>query len=658
MSKKLSKAENYDLNLNKFRYTLFFYFEQLLLCPAVIYTLTVVFLCETTVFFMYMRANISQSYILQYLNTLLLHSFFWIFYAFVYIADKLIHIGIFGHTGQVWLTKQLAQSHITYTQSQVILHNFFTKFLNHWQIYVSLTASTGYVATSIFFAAHGNFEKDNILRGTKIKNLGKIKNIYKFIHKNENKHTFIAGTTGAGKTQTFLNIMSHAFKKDEKQSVRNIIFDLKGDFFCTFYNDYKGDKIVNIFDKRSLKWDFLKDVRDVADLDVLVETFIRSTSASANAQQTGTDQFFAMKSKQFLRDIFAELIKHNFTEAQMVAGRTLALLDEQERMEVKDSCDTNMIKVLKKHKQGASDRAFADTLATVRNAIDFFYFLKFTQKNDGFTINDYLNNNKYRNLYVTVPPDKLDASRQFLSALLEMLLLRMSSLPNTNKLRFRIFIDELSNFTRIPRLINSLNFLRSKGIAIYISTQSFSSLRGSYTQEEIASMLNACNNIIILKLIDAYSTKTASTLIGQRQIIRADKNQFSTPGESKIDGFTLQQHTVTENAVLDSEIASLGINKNYTEFFAYLNNEWCKGKLKLWFMNNKTNDCLYVLPNAMFNVQNKEGQQQKQDSTLDIKEQKEVKKQAQKQHEQEKEEQEYEEKHKENIEDIDIFNLR
>lgn len=660
--RKLSKAESYDLTLNRFRYALYFYFEQLFLCPLVIYVITVIFLYELTAFYAYMH-NV------QYNLNLLLDTIAWIIYGVLLVLVKIAHAGLFGHSAQIWLAKQLA-GHITYAQALTMLSDYFKKSFGHWQIHASLALSTFYVIETMFFAKlGGEHEKDIVLRGVKIKNLGKIKNIYKFIRKNENKHTFVAGTTGAGKTQTFLNIMNYAFAEDEKRGVRNIIFDLKGDFFCRFYNDYKGDRIINVFDERSLRWDFLQDVRDRADLDVLCTSFVRSVSSAANTVTTGTDEFFSMRAKQFLRDIFTVLKQHNFTESQMVAGRTLDLLDNQESMSITNSLEADLIKVLKKHKQSSSDRAFADTLATVRNATDFLYYFRHTQGKDGFTIIDYLNTYKYRNLYITVAPDKLEASRQFLSSFLEMLLLRMSSLPNTNKLRFRIFIDELSNFTRIPKLVNSLNFLRSKGIAIYISTQSFSALRSNYTQEEIASMLNACNNIVILKLIDTYSTKTASALIGQRQVIRADKNQFSTPGESKIDGFTLQQHTVTENAVLDSQIAALDVHKKelplirsaYTDFFGYFNNKWHKGMLKLQRYGNEE-ECNCFLPNAALTEELKEKnekQEQHTDGSLDIEEQKEVKKQAQKQqHEQEQEQEQKEQEHEENIEDIDIFNLR
>lgn len=643
--KKLSRAENYDLTLNKIRYNTYFYIEQLFLCPLTIYIITVIFLDEIVAVHYYYSYHERVIYI----NKLLYDSFMWIFVAIIEFVIKLIHANVFGTHAHAWLVKQLSLSHTTYQQTIITFQKHLKQMFAHWQIHVSLILSSIYVASSIVMSFLNNHEKEEVLRGTTIKDVGKVKNIYKYIRDNENKHTFVIGTTGAGKTQTFLNIMKHAFTYDKRHNnyVKNIIFDAKGDFLCRFYND-REDAIINIFDQRTLRWDFLKDTETLADVDELASAFVYS-----NAQQitrTGTDEFFSSRAKQFMRDVFILLKQHNFTQTQVVATCILELLEKQDKIKLDPVCPF-LYKIIEKYKATSSDRSYADLIATVSNAVDFLRYIKFMSNNDDFVIKDYLHTANYRNIYITLSAQHRSACEQFNSVFLRMLLLKLMSLNDVNYVRFRIFIDEFSMFSRIPDIADALNFLRSRGVALYLSTQSFSKLRSSYTQEEISSIINACNNIVIFKLIDTYSAKTASELIGQRQVLRADKNQFSTPGDSSIDGFSLQQHTITENALLDSEIRDL----KPLSFYAYLRNEWVKGILKLTKLQQKQN-CKFFIDRRDFFIFDDEDKED--DSKKDTK-QRSIEEQAQEQETQQTQDEQKEQKEQEqNVEDIDIFNLR
>ena len=160
-----------------------------------------------------------------------------------------------------------------------------------------------------------------------------------------------------------------------------------------------------------------------------------------------------------------------------------------------------------------------------------------------------------------------------------MLLLKLAALPNVKSqkdVRIRIWIDELANLSRIPHLAEILSFIRSKGVAIYLSTQSLEGLKRVYEEYEIKDILNNCSNLFCFSVNDEYTATIISKLIGEQQIEVPLKNSFSTPKVSNIDGINLTHTRSTEYAVLPSEIMAL----EDLEFYAKLRKSWYKGKLK------------------------------------------------------------------------------
>ena len=148
-----------------------------------------------------------------------------------------------------------------------------------------------------------------------------------------------------------------------------------------------------------------------------------------------------------------------------------------------------------------------------------------------------------------------------------MLLLKMQSLRNTQHVKYRIFIDELSVLQRINMLSDTLNFARSRGIALYLATQSLSSLRKNYTAEELHSITNATNTLFIFRVNDEYTATSLSHTVGYAEIERRTKNQYTTPGIGAIDGFALNTHVENELAVLPSELQALKDLEFYVRFF-------------------------------------------------------------------------------------------
>ena len=396
-----------------------------------------------------------------------------------------------------------------------------------------------------------------ILRGIRVYKMGKVKDLGRLIKpKDESKHVIVIGTTGSGKTQAMTNIM-----KNRIQSAKNIIFDTKGDFLERFFK--KGiDSVLNPLDIRSSRWNFMYDIEDKADIDLLASSFIPSHQDDKNRYFTDNA---ALILSSFFEFLYKKGIKDNSEIRKVVED------------EIFHKSDSGILKDLTSNLNVGSSVSLADTLSTLRVNLSFMKILGYEPKsNPEFSINKWINSDANSNLYITVPQDKISTTENFNAAFFSVLFAKLMARKDRKDVDIKIFIDELANIGTIRNLDKALSFLRSKGVAIYLSTQSLEGLKSRYKEHEIANILNNCNTIISFAANDDYTADKISRMIGETQIETTGKNDFSTPQVSKIDSVNINRNRVIERAVLPSEIMVL----DDLEFYMKLSRKWYKGKLQ------------------------------------------------------------------------------
>jgi len=452
-----------------------------------------------------------------------------------------------------------------YYYYQDIYHKYFYLLFHTHQFYWSLAIAA--LSTVLIFFVVKAFTKSlsdkKVVRGTKVGNLGTVSNPKKFISpQDEVKHTMIIGTTGSGKTQ-----LMYRLSRPTLYSCKNIFFDIKGDILPAYLR--KGiDVIINPLDIRSSRWNFLKEVEDISDIDTLAESFI---SPDAGGFIDSKSDYFKRNAKFILSFLFKELYENGIVENDKIREVIIK--------EVFYKSDSGLISDLINNLNVGSNVSLADTLSTLRVNLDFVSILGFEPKvNPEFSIKDWLISDDNTNIFITTKMDKSTLTRGFNTAFLSMLLLKISSLPDVKngEVRIRIWIDELANLSRIPHLAETLSFVRSKGVAIYLSTQSLEGLKRSYKEHEIKDILNNCNNLFCFSANDEYTASIISKLIGEQQVDIAFKNSFSTPKATNIDGISITHSRHIEYAVLPSEVTAL----KDLEFYAKLKRRWYRGKLK------------------------------------------------------------------------------
>ena len=550
----LGIGEGFDLFVNRIRYVAYF----------LIYNIGLTIIAFLTSFFYFAQKDSNIMFVLKYS----------------------IKYGFYNL--KLWLFEGLVKNQklpFDYGFAQDVYRKHFSLIFHTYAFYYSIGISL-LIFSITFFLVYRYTKKlanKHTIRGTKIKNLGRVKELSKFIKpKDEVKHTVIIGTTGSGKTQSLLNLM-----KKKITEGKNVIFDAKGDFLPRFFR--KGvDIILNPLDIRSHRWNFLEEVEDIADLETLSQSLIQKPRGSINQ----TSDYFIKNAQQILFMLLQHLLEKGVLDNSKVRE---AIMDE-----VFYKTDSSLLSDFKKDLNLGSNVSLADTLSTLRVHLSFAKAIGYEPDvNPKFHIKEWISSDENRNIYITYDFSKSPITEGFYSAFLNMLLLRLSSMPdasNANNAKIRIWVDELANLPTIPNLGEALSYVRSKGVAFYLSTQSLEGLKRRYRIFEITDILNNCNTMISFAANDSFTAETISKLIGQTQIELPNKNHFSSPKISKIDGINLHRERKTEVAVLPSEIMAL----EDLEFYAKFSRRWYKGKLK--YINIPKNDIEFFIKNTSFNL--------------------------------------------------------
>ena len=58
---------------------------------------------------------------------------------------------------------------------------------------------------------------------------------------------------------------------------RAVITDPDGGYLLSFYERYRGDVVLNPFEKHAVKWDLFAEIRELYDVDQLASGLIPST---------------------------------------------------------------------------------------------------------------------------------------------------------------------------------------------------------------------------------------------------------------------------------------------------------------------------------------------------------------------------------------------
>lgn len=354
-------------------------------------------------------------------------------------------------------------------------------------------------------------------------------------------HSLILGSTGTGKTQIILDLVSQIERKKQKA----IIVDIKGDYISHFYNQERGDIILNPLDQRGANWSFFKEADVLVGFDTIAKILINDSSR---------DQFWANAARR----IFSEIAKLYWNENLSLAEFTSKILEQD---------IANLEKLLAETPAKYLVDSKADkTVVCVLMMLTVYLapLLLYTKRDNIFSISDWMNEEKNCNfLFISTSADAKENLNPLVQLQVDIAINAICSPRRKNKNPVWFILDELPYFDKsLPNLKDGLTTSRSFGGAFVLGAQDMSSLNKIYGHELAHVIANNCRNKLIMNVDDNHTARWCSDIMGEGEVEQWNEG-LSYGAHEMRDGVNAHKNRILKRAVLPSEFSQLKTGQGY-----------------------------------------------------------------------------------------------
>lgn len=340
-------------------------------------------------------------------------------------------------------------------------------------------------------------------------------------------HFLISGTTGAGKTLAFHQLMQPARRTDAA-----IVADVGGTFVSKYYRE--GDVILNPTDERCPPWSPLAEMVGAWDGDRLANSFIPDGE--------GNSREWNHYAKTLFSAVFSHVFEAGGTNADLY--RLLVLATKEELAAV--CAGTEAAKMFNEGTPGmlASSLAIAATYAKPLRD------LHPDAGEDGFSIRKLIKSDKKTWVFLTARDDQLAYLKPLIAAQIDIAASALLVLPESRERRVWFFLDEFATFGRINSIEPLLSKGRKYGGAVVIGLQSISQFFTAYPQHVAKTLLACLGTWLVLRAPDPETSEFMSKYIGETEVLRTQRS-------GNKEGESWSHQVARERVVLPSEIANL-----------------------------------------------------------------------------------------------------
>ena len=346
--------------------------------------------------------------------------------------------------------------------------------------------------------------------------------------RSEPAHMQVMGDTGVGKTTLLMQILQQIEDRGELA----IVYDPAGEFTQRFYRKERKDWILNPFDVRCSHWSPSSELRNPSEARTIAASLYQPTKDKKGEFFTETPQ-----------KVFAHLLKYRPTAQDLVAW----LSDENEidkRVE-----GTEMAYMIAK----GAEQQRSGVLGSMGLIADSLRLLPTKEQSDGreWSAADWADERKGW-IFLTSSETAQEAVRPLHSLWIDMLILRLLTIPKPGQKRVWFVIDELATLQFLPQFHTALTKSRKSNNPIIFGYQGKAQLEVIYGHlAEV--MLSQPAVKLIAKTAEPKAAKWASELIGNVEIERV--RESIAHGKRAGSSFTMDRQI--EPLVMDSEIEGL-----------------------------------------------------------------------------------------------------
>lgn len=366
----------------------------------------------------------------------------------------------------------------------------------------------------------------------------------------ETKHFKIIGTTGTGKSTAIAQLLAAALRRGD----RAVIADPDGGYLRRFYDPGRGDIVLNPFDQRSVKWDLFAEIQQPYDVEQLARSLLPDTDAAERSWRGYARTFLTAVTRQLhasgvkeVGELYRLLVIAGTAELRTLTGGTPAQ------------------PFLEEH----NGRMFDSIRSVTSSAVAALEHIA-QQQGAPFSVREWVKRGREGHggvLFIPYRAGQIAALRSTVSAWMRIAIFEAMDAPEQDQ-HLWFVIDELDALGQIDGLKDALARIRKFGGRCVLGFQSVAQVASTYGTGDAHTVVENCGNTLILRCSASEgggTSRFASTLIGQREVLRTTRSRSRRPGEF-LSSLTHGEHFSIEPAVMDSQIEQLPDLSGYLKF--------------------------------------------------------------------------------------------
>ena len=365
----------------------------------------------------------------------------------------------------------------------------------------------------------------------------------------ETKHFKFIGTTGSGKSTAILELLTKALARGD----RAVFADPDGGYQARLFSRFRGDVILNPFERESVRWDPFSEINDAYDIEQLAAALIPTVSDSAANEWRG-----------YARTFLAAVMRGCRFQRQRSCGELWRLLSsapaEELRMLVASTPAQPFL-------EADNARMFGSIRSVAVSAMAGLEHIA-AQRATPFSVRRWVDaRDTSRALFIPYKASQIAALRALIATWMRLAIFEAMNGPESRNGAPRLWfvVDELDALGVIDGLKDALARLRKFGGRCVLGFQSIAQVSGTYGAAESQTIVENCGNTLILRCSASEGGGTsqfASKLIGEREVVRRQTSRGSDRGGGLSGGGArrsrnVSEHHVTEVAVMPSQIEQL-----------------------------------------------------------------------------------------------------